>query len=101
MITKPADISKYNFFSRLSKIPSVEAIYLYGSRARGTEDDRADVDLAIQCPNASDDEWMQIEGIIENSDMLLKIDFVRLDKLKDTLLIKEIERDKVKLYERS
>lgn len=34
-IMPPSDITSYDFFSRLAALPYVEAIYLYGSRARG------------------------------------------------------------------
>lgn len=35
----------------LSKYPDAEAIYLYGSYARGTETEQSDIDVCIEMPN--------------------------------------------------
>ena len=59
----------------------MEAIYLFGSRARRDNRKRSDIDIAINCPSASDKDWNQILDIIESADTLLKIDCVRLDQL--------------------
>ena len=37
---------------RLSAFPEVERIILFGSRARGEASERADIDLAVECPAA-------------------------------------------------
>jgi predicted nucleotidyltransferase len=66
----------------------VEAIYLFGSRARHDNRKRSDIDIAINCPSASDKDWNQILDIIESADTLLKIDCVRLDQLSDANSLK-------------
>lgn len=91
---------EYRFLEQIKKLPYVEAIYLFGSRARGDADDKSDIDLAIVCPSADDRDWLKLVDAVENADTLLKIDCVRLDKLEDERLKREIERDKVVLYER-
>ena len=78
----------------------MEAIYLFGSRARGDAHERSDIDLAIVCPSADIKDWLQVIDIVDEADTLLKIDCVRLDRLADERLKVEIERDKVVLYER-
>jgi len=91
----------YRFIDRLKALPFVEAIYLYGSRARGDHSPRSDIDLAILCPSASRKDWLKIIEIIEESDTLLEIDCVRLDELKDGDRLREkILRQGRKLYQK-
>ncbi len=97
---KRTDIAAYKFFEKLTTLAFVEAIYLYGSRARGDVRNSSDIDLAILCPRASGEEWLKVVDIIDEADTLLKIDCLRFDTLGDERLKKEIERDKVVLYER-
>jgi predicted nucleotidyltransferase len=77
----------------------VEKIILFGSRARGDNAEKSDIDLAILCPKASQDQWQDVLNIIENADTLLKIDCVRLDELVDGSELKQnINKDGVVLY---
>jgi predicted nucleotidyltransferase len=91
---------EYQFLERIKNLPFVEAIYLFGSRARGDAGEKSDIDLAIVCEGASGGEWLQVVDIIDEADTLLKIDCLRLDTLANERLKAEIERDKVVLYER-
>lgn len=100
-MTKSLNIKKFLFFDRLSHLTFVQEIYLYGSRARGDHRDRSDIDLAIECPEASDEDWLNILAIIESADTLLKIDCVRLDTLSETNPLRHsILRDGIQLYKR-
>lgn len=90
----------YRFIDQLKALPFVEAIYLFGSRARGDGNDKSDIDLAIVCPSASVGEWLKMVDIVDEADTLLKIDCIRLDRLANERLKAEIERDKVVLYAR-
>lgn len=92
----------YNFLDRLKALPFVEAIYLYGSRARGDNGRRSDIDLAVLCPGATDEEWGKVLAVIENADTLLEIDCVRLDTLSDCDRLKQniVSQGKL-LYRRS
>ena len=57
---------------------------MFGSRARGDNEDKSDIDLAIVCKeNTTDFDWNKIIDIIENRDTLLMVDFVRFDKLNN------------------
>ena len=79
----------------------MEAIYIYGSRARGDHSPRSDIDLAILCPSASQKDWLKILEIIEESDTLLQIDCVRVDGLKEGDRLKEkILRQGKSLYQK-
>jgi predicted nucleotidyltransferase len=96
------EIKNYQFIEKLKLLPWVDAIWLFGSRARGDNEDRADIDLAIVCPTASNQNWLQVKEIIENADTLLKIDCVRFDKVSlNNKLKTNIMNDKKVLYEKS
>lgn len=93
--------TKYRFFYILTCLPFVEEIWIYGSRARGDNEERSDIDLAIFCPTASRYEWNVIKLITENADTLLHIDCVRLDTLSDGRFKDAVERDKKLLYKKA
>ena len=82
-------MKNYTFFDKLAKLPFVEQIWLFGSRARKDNQDRADIDIAILCPNANHTDWRKISDIIESADTLLKVDCIRFDTLKDQDKIKQ------------
>ncbi len=89
---------RYRFISRLAALPFVEAVWLYGSRARGDNGRRSDIDLAVVCPRASAADWQRVLDIIEDADTLLGVDCVRFDALpKDGSLKKQIAEEKVVL----
>lgn len=70
----------YQFLNKLKTLPFIQEIWLFGSRARGDNRERSDIDLAIICPDATDSDWARVEDIIEDADTLLKIDYIRLEK---------------------
>ncbi len=96
------DIAKYNFFKQLCNLDFIEKIILYGSRARQDNQQRSDIDIAISYQDLNDKNWLQIEEIIENADTLLKIDYIRIEDLKDeSELKKNILKEGKILYEKS
>ncbi len=96
------NITSYSFYQNLTKLSFIKEIWLFGSRARGDNQERADIDIAIYCPNAKPDDWSKILDIVNNADTLLKIDCLRLDVLKDDAPIKvAILTQGIKLYDRN
>ena len=72
------DLKKYNFIEKIKNLNFVKEVWLFGSRARGDNEDKSDIDLAIVCKeNTTDFDWNKIIDIIENRDTLLMVDFVR------------------------
>ena len=93
------DIQSYIFINKLKSLPFVNEIWLFGSRARGDNDERSDIDIAIICPNITDQEWLEVMSIIENADTLLKIDCVRFESTKiSSELYKKILKEKKIIY---
>lgn len=96
------NVIDYRFFQKLEKLPFVKKIWLYGSRARDECWERSDIDIAIECPDATFLDWQKVLDIIENADTLLKIDCVRLDELKELSPFKEnILEDAKLLFQRT
>ena len=95
------DIKKYQFYKDLTYLTFVQEIWLFGSRVHGAHQMRADIDLAIYCPQANCKDWLTILDIIDESDTLLKIDCIRLDELDNSSPIKSSIKNKgIKIYDR-
>ena len=95
-------LTDYHFLQEIAALDVVDAIYLFGSRARGDNRDRSDIDIAVLCPRATKKEWLSILNIVENADTLLMIDCIRLDEeLTTSSLYQQIEKDKQLIYERA
>lgn len=96
------DITKYQFIKKIASLPFVEEIWLYGSRARGDEMERSDIDIAISCPKATQNDWLQLQDILLEADTLFKVDCIRLDTInKKSNFYEEMQRSKKLLYTRS
>lgn len=93
-------ILSYKFFKQLASLPFVKKIILFGSRAKGTNEERADIDLAIECTKSAAVDWNCIMEIIETADTLLKIDCVRFDRIQSKTFKNAILADQVVLFER-
>ena len=86
------------FLKKLTHLPFVDEIWLYGSRARRDNNKLSDIDLAIVCPRASENDWLLIDEIIDQADTLHNIDCVRFDSLLNHVLKENILKFKRKLY---
>ncbi|MEO5334088.1 MAG: nucleotidyltransferase domain-containing protein [Magnetococcus sp. YQC-5] len=96
-----AALPRYRFIEQLKALPCMEAIYLYGSRARNTHRLRSDIDLAIVCPSAGSLDWHRILAIIKDADTLLAIDCLRLDQEPPASPLRQaVEHDGRVIYER-
>ena len=75
---------------------SITKIILFGSRARGTNTERSDIDIAVYGGNFDGFYW----DVKEKINSLLMFDIVQADSSISDELIKEIEKDGVVIYER-
>lgn len=73
----PSAISE--LVGELAAYPAVRRIILFGSRSRGDNTPRSDVDLAVEAPSADPHVWDAICSDAEAAETLLAIDLVRLD----------------------
>ncbi|AHF08045.1 nucleotidyltransferase domain-containing protein [Desulfitobacterium metallireducens] len=85
---------------RIGQDYDIEKIVLFGSRARGDNKPKSDIDLAIfPLPEFSNRGLLTSD--FDDLDTLLKIDVVIIEKQSDPKLLRNIEREGVILYERS
>ena len=82
------------------KLKFIDAIWLYGSRSRGDNQERSDIDLIIVCPRASEVEWLEILKIVDEKDTLLQVDVIRFEDVNDLQFKKRIEKEKIILYKK-
>lgn len=95
---------KYNLSDRIlrelsffAKKYSVTKIILFGSRARGTNTERSDIDIAVYGGDFEHFYW----DVKENVPSLLMFDVVQADEKISDELKQEIERDGVIIYEKT
>lgn len=81
---------------RIAKKNGIKKVILFGSRARGDNKERSDIDLAVSGGNVLDFSY----DVEENAWTLLMFDVVALDRNISQELRDEIERDGVVLYEK-
>ncbi len=82
---------------RTAKKNGIKKVILFGSRARGDNSERSDIDLAVSGGNALDFYY----DLEENAWTLLMFDVVNLDKGITEELQTEIDRDGVIIYEKT
>lgn len=85
-----------NRIVQLSQSYGAAAVYLFGSRAKGTALERSDIDIAVTGVK-------DIEGLREAFDRiptLYKVDLVDLDTCRNDLLMEDIKLYGCKIYEK-
>ena len=86
--------------AHMVRVAPIEAVYLYGSRARDDYHSRSDVDLAVLCPRADWRQWSQVQELAEGVPTLLYINTIRLESVEPSSRFWEnIQEDKIALYE--
>ena len=75
---------------------SAEKVYLYGSRAKGTNLERSDIDIAA----AGVKEFERLEEAVEEIDTLYTIDLLNLDTVRNQNLLEDVVLYGRKIYEK-
>lgn len=76
---------------------SINRIVLFGSRARGTNTERSDIDIAVYGGDFDSFYW----DVKEKTNSLLMFDIVQADSSISNELKKEIQKDGVVIYEKA
>ena len=76
---------------------SISKIILFGSRARGTNTERSDIDIAVYGGDFDSCYW----DVKEKTHTLLMFDIIQADAPISDELKKEIEKDGVVIYEKA
>lgn len=96
-------LKHFKFLDAIAELPYVEAIYLFGSRARGDHWKNSDMDLAIKY--SDEDKWHRkvVKVIVDEiSDTFFHIDLVDYnDKILNIEFRNMIDSEKVAIYEKS
>lgn len=85
---------------KMSALPEVRRVILFGSRAREDARPRSDIDLAIDAPADSIRLWERVMEIVDSLETLLPVDIVFLEQAPPGLA-KRIRAEGVVLYDRS
>ena len=71
---------------RISRQYGAREVILFGSRAKGTETERSDIDIAVSGAENFD----ELEEAIQEIPTLLSFDVVNIDTCRNELLLREI-----------
>lgn len=94
-----AGLAQYKFWEALTSLPHIQAIYLYGSRARGDWHERSDIDLAIKYDDP-DPFWRKaVGGVMDQNDAFMTCDVIDLDDVPKGLA-EAIQKEGKVIYER-
>ncbi len=69
-----------NFLKEYFKNSNVK-VYLFGSRAKGENRKYSDIDLAIESKENLKDKIVELKNIIEESNLIYKVDIVDISKI--------------------
>ena len=89
IINEIIDISK--------KYYGINKVVLFGSRARGDNELKRDIDLAVYCDG---DLSLFIEEVENTTHTLLEFDFSDMNNIVDDFFIEQVEKEGIVLYEK-
>ena len=96
VLLRPKDVAVLR--ATLRRFPAVRQARVFGSRATGTARRASDLDLAIQAPEASTGEWLELCDALENAPLIYELDLVREERTLNPRLREKIEREGVTVY---
>ena len=81
--------------AELHRFPEVRAAYLYGSRARGDYKPQSDIDIAIDAPGMTPQNFAQLWSAIDALPIAYPLDCLWIQALPESRLKAQIERDRL------
>lgn len=79
--------------AELHRFPEVRAAYLYGSRARGDYKPQSDIDIAIDAPGMTAQNFAKLWSAIDALPIAYPLDCIWLQALPESPLKAQIARD--------
>lgn len=79
------------------KYEYIDKVILFGSRARGENSLKSDIDLGVYSKKPIGE---FIEDIEVNTKTLLEYDFAHMDIIKDKFFIEQVDKDGIIIYEK-
>jgi type III restriction enzyme len=79
------------FFERW---PGIEAVWIYGSRARGDFRPTSDIDLAVDAPDMSSDDYASLARAVADLATVYKVDLIHCQGPLDEAFRARVERDR-------
>ena len=77
---------------------NIDAVWIYGSRARGDFREGSDVDMAVDASDMNDMVFAQLWNAIEELPVVYTFDVVHLQKLANQALLNNIHKNRELLY---
>ena len=97
----PYGLSDQTFSSILSVIksnPAIDSAILFGSRAKGTYKDGSDIDIALHGSSLRLNDILQLQRLIDESDLAYTFDLVIFKNIQEQALIEHIQRVGIEIY---
>ena len=85
-----------NEISHFAEESSVKKVVLFGSRAKGTNTERSDIDIAVYGGDFDSFYW----NVMDNVNSLLSFDIIEGDTIASEDLKAEIAKDGIVIYEK-
>lgn len=87
--------------SILNEFPSIQVVFIFGSRAKGTYHAGSDIDLAVMNSGLSIIDLARVKGRFEESDLPYFVDLVDYTKIVSQDLREHIDRVGQEFYRRT
>lgn len=78
----------------LDATPGVERVWIFGSRARDDWRARSDIDLAVDAPDFSAIDFLNLQTAVRDLPMVYPVDMVHWQKVTTPEFVAQIERDR-------
>ncbi len=89
------------YWEYFAKFPTVDKVLIYGSRAKGNYESGSDIDFAVDAPNLTRQDWVNLHLGIEELPVVFTTDCVWLQDISDEKFREKILRDGKVFYSSS
>ena len=79
--------------------PGLDAVWIFGSRAKGTARAASDIDLAVDAQNITQQQFYGLKTRLEELELIYRTDVVWWQAVQDPIFRAEIERDRKLFWE--